>query len=391
MIIRSILDTDLYKLCMGMCIAHHYPRVPVTYEFINRGGTKFPDGFGQRLRQEVDSMRELHLTSDEEAFLRDKCYYLKPNYIDMFRAYRFDPTQVNIRQVGSKLFITIRGPWYLTVYWEVPLMALISELYYEMTKQPPRGVARLEPKQFPNGSWEDAVEHKYRRMDAAGIILSEFGTRRRHSYAVQDYVIKTGKDHRCLAGTSNVHLAYKHGLTPHGTMAHEWVSAHACMFGYRMATKMMLERWVDVYEGELGTALPDTFTTGVFFSEFSTLYAKLFDGIRWDSGDWKWFTDSVVDHYKKLRIDPMAKSIVYSDGLDIDQALEIQEYAEGKIQARFGIGTNLTNSVGRIPLNMVIKLVECDGRPAVKLSDSPGKMTGTPEEIVICKQVLGLQ
>ena len=122
---------------MAQCIAHHYPRIQATYEFINRGQTKFPDGFGQCLRKEVDKMSRLCLEPDEVTFLRDCCYYLSPNYIDMLSAYRFDPTQVSIRQVGHEIFITITGPWYLTVYWEVPLMALISELYYEMTRQPP--------------------------------------------------------------------------------------------------------------------------------------------------------------------------------------------------------------------------------------------------------------
>ena len=380
--IESILDTDLYKLSMGAAVAHHYPCVEVEYEFINRNKTPFPDGFGQELRKTVDALQELGLTGEEEKFLRERCYYLKPNYIDMFRGYRYDPKQVTIRQLGSELFVNVRGPWYLTIYYEVPLLAIISELYFKMMNQPP--VRSGE-------TWEARFQDKLRRMSDAGCMVSEFGTRRRHSYLVQDHVVRTGKGAKCFIGTSNVHLAHKHNISPHGTMAHEWDMAHAAMYGYRRATTEMLKAWVKVYGGELGTALPDTFTTPVFLRDFNTMYAKLFDGTRHDSGDWKWFTDLMVDHWKKLRIDPTTKAIIYSDNLTTDLAIEIQKYAEGKVLPRFGIGTHLTNDVGRTPLNIVVKLTKCDGRPTVKLSDSPGKELGPPEAVSHCKYSLQLQ
>lgn len=376
--LQSLLNTDLYKLTMQQAIAHHYPRVQVEYEFINRGQTHFPPGFDQRLRRAVDSMSELRLDVAEEKFLRDKCYYLKPNYIDMLRGYRFDPSQVCIRQIGHELFVTVQGPWYLTVLWEVPLLAMISELYYEMM-----GL-------YPFRDWTERLRGKLERLSTAGCIVSDFGTRRRHSFVVQDEVIAFLKSSGCCAGTSNVHLAHRHGLTPIGTMAHEWAMAHACMFGYRRATAEMLRAWVEVYEGELGIALPDTFTTEVFLRDFNTLYAKLFDGTRWDSGGWKFFTDLMIVHWKSLRIDPRTKVIVYSDALNDERAIEIQKYAAGKVIPRFGIGTFLTNDVGRTPLNIVIKLTKCDGHNAVKLSDSPGKSLGKPESVSHCKYALGL-
>ena len=379
MIIQSILDSDLYKLTMAASVAHHYPHVQVEYEFINRGKTLFPDGFGQKLRKVVDAMQELGLTGEEEKFLRERCYYLKPNYIDMFRGYRYDPKQVIIRQVGGELFVTVRGPWYLTIYWEVPLLALISELYFQMTEA------------TPLDDWKAIAHAKFGRMAEAGCMVSDFGSRRRFSYMVHDAVVEILKGYDCCSGTSNVHLAHKYGLTPIGTMAHEWIMAHACMYGYRRATAESLKAWVKVYKGELGVVLPDTFTAPVFLRDFNTLYAKLFDGARHDSGDWRWFTDLMVDHWKGLRIDPTTKTIVYSDGLDADKAIEIQQYAQGKVLPRFGIGTFLTNSVGHEPLNIVIKLTKCDGRPAVKLSDSPGKEIGVPEAISHCKYSLGLQ
>ncbi len=377
--IHSILDTDTYKLTMQQAIAYHYPRVEVEYEFINRGKTQFPHGFGQRLREAVNAMAKLRLATEEESFLREQCYYFTPNYVDMLRGYRYDSPQVNIRQVGGELFVTIKGLWYLATLWEVPVLATISELYYEMTDKK------------PDKEWQTRFGVKAERMSDAGCVVSDFGSRRRASYDVHDQVVGMLKDFSCCAGTSNVHLAHKYGLTPIGTMAHEFIMGHAAMFGYRRATAEMLNAWVKVYGGELGVALPDTFTTDVFLRDFGVFHAKLFDGVRHDSGDWKWFTDLMVDHWKKLRIDPSTKAIVYSDGLDADKAIGIQRYASGKVLPRFGIGTNLTNSVGHDPLNIVIKLTKCDGRPTVKLSDSPGKELGCPEAVSYCKYSLGLQ
>jgi len=385
--IKSILDTDLYKLTLGAAVAEHYPRVEVEYEFINRNITIFPAGFDQQLRKAVDAMQDLYLTSDEENFLRERCYYLKPNYIDMLRGYRFDPKQVNIRQVAGELFVTVKGPWYLTIYWEVPLLAMISELYFKMMNQSPVEIAP-ESNEL---NWKSKSKYKFRLMSDAGCVVSDFGTRRRHSFSVHNFVINIMKDYKCCSGTSNIHLAHKYNLTPIGTMAHEFIMAHACMYGYRRATLESLKAWVKTYKGELGIALPDTFTAEVFLRDFNTMHAKLFDGVRHDSGDWKWFTNLMIEHWKGLRIDPSTKIIVYSDGLTAEKAVEIQQYTRGKIIPRFGIGTHISNDVGRTPLNIVIKLTKCDGRSSVKLSDSPGKVLGDPEAVSHCKYSLGLQ
>lgn len=390
-IITSILDTDLYKLTMMQAIAHHYPHVQVEYEFINRNSTSFPPEFGQRMREQVNMMSQLRLDALEEAFLREQCYYLKPTFIDMLRGYKYDPDQVEIKQIGDLLSVGIKGPWYLTVLWEVPLLAIISELYYSL-----KGLKPVEPAQGGDGlTWTQSLAYKLRRWREAGCVVSEFGTRRRFSYEVQDAVVNRMAGESCCSGTSNVHLAMKHNLTPIGTMAHEWAMGHACLFGYRQATSRMLEAWVKVYKGELGVALPDTFTAPVFLQDFDTMYAKLFDGVRHDSGDWKWFTDLMVKHWKALRVDPSTKAIVYSDGLNTDSAIEIQKYAEGKVLPRFGIGTSLTNDVGQKPLNIVIKLIKAGrngwSKDAVKLSDSRGKETGSSEAIAHCKYDLGLQ
>lgn len=385
--INSILDTDTYKLTMQQAIAFQHPRVKAKYSFTNRGNTKFPPGFAEELRRLVNGMKTLGLTGNEEKFLRERCYYLKPTYIDLLRGYRYDPDEVNIRQVGHELFVDIEGLWYRTEPWEVPLLATISELYYKMTNQPPLVSSSAGYEQ----DWKQKATYKFRRMSEAGAVLSDFGTRRRASLEVQDFIVQQLCQTKCGAGTSNVHLAHKYDTTPIGTMAHEWPMAHAALYGYRMATRMMLKGWVREYEGDLGIALPDTFTTEVFLRDFGTQSAKLFDGLRHDSGDWQSFTKKAIAHYESLRIDPTTKIIVYSDALDIDKALEIHTAVKDQVRPRFGIGTHLTNDVGRTPLNIVIKLTSCQGVSVVKLSDTSGKAMGSAESLSHCKYELGLQ
>lgn len=381
-----MLDQDVYSYSVGQLVSHFHSNVQVEYEFINRGKTQFPPGFAQRLRREVDAMASLRLQDDEYDYLREKCYYLNPNYLDMFRGYRYNPNHVIIRQIGGELFVTVVAPWYEAVYWEVPLLAIISELYYEMTNQYP-----LMPAIGGDAStWQDRLTVKLRKMSNEGCKVAEYGTRRRFSFAVQNEVVERMKEFSCTLGTSNILLAKNHDLNAIGTISHQLSMGYACLYGYRQATPQILKDWVEVYQGELGIALPDTFTFPVFLQSFNSLYAKLFDGLRHDSGDYQWFTMMAIDHYRRLRIDPLSKVIVYSDGLNDDKAIEIHKFAKGKIQTRFGIGTALSNDVGRTPLNIVMKLSKCAGRPAVKISDSPGKECGLPEAISHCKYDLGI-
>ncbi len=262
-------------------------------------------------------------------------------------------------------------------------MALISELFFKM-----------------NGDTPENVESKatFKAKELAGIEakFSDFGTRRRFSFDVHNRVLKTLKENggNFLAGTSNVYLAMKHDLTPIGTHPHEWFMYHAAHFGYRRANHEALKAWTKVYRGSLGIALTDTFTTENFFNSFELKYAKLFDGLRWDSGDPLEFTQKALDFYRKNKIDSRSKTIVYSDSLNIETVKKIKNYTKGKVQDAYGIGTNLTNDVGAKPLNMVIKLThaalsEDDSyHPTVKLSDVEGKNTGDKDEINLCKAVL---
>jgi nicotinate phosphoribosyltransferase len=384
MIIKHFTDNDLYKFTTMNAIQKKFPTAEVIYRFVNRGKTEFPEGFAEALRAEVDQMINLSLTNEEAGFIRSKCYYFEPVFIDLLRGYRYNPAEVRITQTGGTLDVEIEGLWYRTVLWEVPLMAIISELYFKMTGQKPdhyepRAIAKS--KEFANISAE----------------VSEFGTRRRFSFDVQDRIVEIMKEHlgKFMNGSSNLYLAMKYNLTPIGTHPHEWFMYHGALFGYRIANTIALENWVDVYQGNLGIALTDTYTSDNFFQSFSTKYAKLFDGVRWDSGDPIVFTDKVLKHYLANRIDAKGKTIVYSDALDLEKVKEIKQYVNGRVHDVYGIGTYLTNDVGVKPLNMVIKIFAARPNeaenfiPTVKLSDVDGKHTGETAEIELCLKMIG--
>jgi nicotinate phosphoribosyltransferase len=200
-----------------------------------------------------------------------------------------------------------------------------------------------------------------------------------------------------FVGTSNVYIAYLYNLIPIGTEAHEWFMFHAAKYGFQMANELGLKHWADVYNGDLGTALCDTFTTDAFLKAFNMKYAKLYDGVRHDSGDPYAFAKKLIDHYKSMGIDPLSKILIFSDSLDPDRAKGINNWCNGQIKCSFGIGTNLSNDVGATPLNMVIKMsavkIPAEDRwiPTIKLSDAEGKHTGDQKMIETCKYLLNIQ
>ena len=384
-IIKSLLDNDLYKLTMQNAVVSLFPRAKVRYKFINRGETKFPDGFAEQLRKEISKMADLKLQSEEKGFLKEKCYFLPPTYIDFLSGYQYDPSEVGVIQTGGDLQLSIEGYWYRTILWEVPLMALISELYFKMTNSKPNDTSEII----------DTVRKKAVKYNMLGINVADFGTRRRYSFENHDRVVKALKNYgkSSIIGTSNVYFAKKYDLLPIGTHAHEWFMFHAAKFGSKMANELSLENWVKAYRGDLGIALSDTFTTDAFFRSFDTKFAKLFDGLRHDSGDPIKFADKTIAHYNALNINPLSKTIVFSDGLNPETVEKITKYCRGKIGMSFGIGTNFTNDVGAKPLNMVIKITEAKPEcqnwvPTVKLSDVEGKHTGKKEAIELIKKVL---
>ncbi|WP_018335963.1 MULTISPECIES: nicotinate phosphoribosyltransferase [Butyricimonas] len=386
MIIHDFLDNDLYKFTTMNAIQKKFPDAEVVYRFVNRGNTLFPPGFAEAVKKEVDAMENLALSRENERFLRGKCYYFDSVFFDLLKGFRFNPEEVKVSQQGGVLDVEIRGLWYRTVLWEVPLLAIISELYFRLTGQEARGM-------------EERAAMKARAFAELRAEISEFGTRRRFSFEVQDRVIGILKENmkELLNGTSNVYFAMKYNLTPMGTHPHEWFMYHGAHFGYRSANAMALANWVDVYDGSLGIALSDTYTSDNFFNSFDTKYAKLFDGLRWDSGDPFEFTEKALRHYCRHRVDPTSKTVVYSDALDLEGVKKIKEYVAGRLHDVYGIGTYLTNDVGVTPLNIVIKLFECRPKgsdvflPTVKLSDVAGKHTGDPDEIDLCLKMLRLE
>ena len=384
-IIKSILDNDFYKFTMQKGVVNLFPRALVRYEFTNRGETLFPDGFDVELRRQLKDMEDLKLTKEEKEYLRARCYFIDPAYIDFLAGYRFDSSEVTIHLNEGHLAISIEGYWYRTILWEVPILALVSELYFRMTKLPIWSEDEIRNK----------AEQKMAFYDSLGIRVTDFGTRRRYSFDNHDTVIDTLKNHAktSFIGTSNVYFAHKYNLTPIGTQAHEWFMFHAAQYGFKMANSLALENWINVYRGDLGIALCDTFTSDLFFDQFDTKFAKLFDGIRHDSGDPLEFAQKAIDHYKKLGIDPTTKTIVFSDALTPERVAEIRDFCKGKVRLSYGIGTNFTNDVGVTPLNIVIKMSAAkpegkEWRPTIKLSDDKGKSTGDPAMIDLCRKVI---
>jgi nicotinate phosphoribosyltransferase len=384
--LQSILDNDFYKFTMQQCVVKLFPRAKARYGFINRGKHSFPKGFAEVLRQSVDAMASLKLTKEEKKWLGAACPYLDPVYLDFLEGYSYDPSEVKIIQAGDQLEVFAEGYWYRTILWEVPLLCLISENFYTTQNLQREGDEEVMVK----------TKMKIEAYGELGVSIAEFGTRRRHSFDVHQLVIETLKKYgKTFVGTSNVHLAMINGTKPIGTHAHEWFMFHAAKYGFKMANTVALEHWVNVYRGDLGIALSDTFTTNEFYEVFDKKFDKLFYGVRHDSGEPIEFAVKTIQHYKKMGVDPLSKTIIFSDSLDLEKVNRIAEYCRGKIGISFGIGTNFTNDVGLKSMNIVIKMMEAlpeaqPWTPVVKLSDVPGKHSGDEETIELAIKVLGI-
>ena len=375
-IITSLLDDDFYKLSMAAVVFHNFPNATVTYEFFNRGKTHFPSGFAIQLRKQIAHLATLKYTPDEIEYLKGLNRF-KANYIEWLKNFQLDPSEVNVTQLDTgELKIFIKGSWYRTIFWEVKLMAIISELYFRMSDTE------------MSKDWADRIIDKSIELQAAGCKWSDFGTRRRRSFEVQNRVVATMKYYTGFIGTSNIHLAKKFGVTPIGTSAHEAVMAMAVHVGYENANNAWLSYWADYYDGELGIALPDTFTTEVFLRNFNGRLTRQWDGLRQDSGEPEAFADKVIKHYAKYGIATRDKKLVFSDNLNPQKGIKLHLKYEGLFNVILGIGTNFTNdtfsdeqkAAGIKPLNMVIKITSANfgngWYPTVKLSDDVGKNMG---------------
>jgi len=374
--LRSILDTDLYKLTMQQAVLEKYPSAEAVYTFTNRNKTPFPDSFEDQLVASLMAMTKLSLSPGEATWLHESCPWLKPGYIEYLRNYRFNSSDILLKVKDGDLGIKIAGPWHRTILWEVPLMAVISELYF-----------KLVVTGWEDDKQEEKINKKGELFQAEQVRWSDFGTRRRRSYESQDRVVRLFKDNPFFSGTSNVHLAHKYKVRPIGTMAHEWIMGHAALCGERYANRYALYAWNDVYKGDLGIALTDTYGSAAFYKDFDGVLARLYDGVRHDSASPFEFAEKAVAAYKKLGIDPATKTIVFSDSLDPLLAVQLAQLCRKLgIKAVFGIGTNLTNDydIGK-PLNMVIKLRSLNGIEVVKLSDDLRKATGDKDAVRAAK------
>jgi len=379
-IIQSLLDTDFYKLTMMQAVLHHYPNAEVEWAFRSRSAEDLTPYLGE-IRQQIEALAELQMTSEELAYL-ERIPYMQPDFIRFLGLFRFDLRYLHVNIEDGELVMHLRGPWLHVILFEVPLLAIVSEVrnrarYPEVTLDQARD--RLDEKL----SWlcSQASEE-----ELASFTLADFGTRRRFSFAVQAMVVDRLQRNfpGRFAGTSNVHLARTQNVKPMGTMAHEWIMAHQ-QLGPRLIDSQVaaLDCWVREYRGALGIALTDCITMDAFLQDFDLYFAKLFDGLRHDSGDPLVWAEKAIAHYQRLGIDPRTRQLIFSDGLDLAKALEIHRALVDRSNPSFGIGTGLTCDIpGVEPTNMVIKMTACNGQPVAKISDSPGKTMCRDEAFV---------
>jgi nicotinate phosphoribosyltransferase len=381
-IITSLLDTDWYKLTMGQLVFHQFPDAKASYCFINRGKTEFPPEFAEHLKYELQLLSHVQLTYEEWVWLADQ-FVLSQDYIDWLSNHRFNPKQVKITQTDGNLDITIEGPWVETILWEVPLMAIISELYF-----------RLTGKTYDPHESFLSIKAKAEKLNAAGVKWSDFGTRRRFSKDTQADVNAYMSVFKGFIGTSNPYFAMKYNIWPIGTYAHEAVMAMQALYNAEDSNKKWMEHWLKEYclNPQMLIALTDTLTTDVFLRTYKFDLLRKFVGVRQDSGNPHEFAKKIIQYYKDNNVNPKTQKIIFSDGLDVDKAIAIHNEFKDEIQCVMGIGTNLTNDCGYKPLNMVIKLTAIDFgdgfKPVVKLSDDEGKHTGSPERILEVKKEL---
>ncbi|MDU3303108.1 MAG: nicotinate phosphoribosyltransferase [Enterobacter ludwigii] len=368
-VLHTLLDTDAYKLHMQQAVFHHYYDVHVAAEFRCRGDDLLGI-YADSIREQVDAMQHLTLHDDEYQWLSGLPFF-KADYLNWLRDFRYKPEQVTVVNDNGKLDIRLEGPWREVIMWEVPLLAVISELAHRY-RSPETGVeqavASLENKLAAFSTLTEG-------LDMSRFRLMDFGTRRRFSREVQQAIVKRLQQEPWFVGTSNYDLARRLDLTPMGTQAHEWFQAHQQISpDLANSQRAALAAWLEEYPNQLGIALTDCITMDAFLRDFGPEFAERYQGLRHDSGDPVEWGEKAIAHYEKLGIDPMTKVLVFSDNLDLAKAVDLYRHFTSRINLSFGIGTRLTCDIPQVkPLNIVIKLVECNGKPVAKLSDSPGK------------------
>lgn len=394
MIIRSILENDLYKFSMSYYYQVHYPNAWGVFAFHDRNNTQYSEEFVAALKEELSNLSTLSLQRSEFDWAVKSIGYIPQCFWEWLSQFRFEPERVNVwLDEESHLHIEVADLMYKVTFYEIPILAIVSELYHRHIGDGYQSRSDLERAMIPR------MERKVDLALKHNLYFADFGMRRRFSSLSEDIAIEYMKSHcPTFTGTSTVQLAMKYDIRPIGTMAHECFMFQAAVHTPKEANYEVMERWVDVYDGNLGTVLTDTYTVDAFLRNFSMKLAKLYDGVRHDSGDPKLFGDKIIKKYYSYGIDPLSKTIVFSDGLDFETAAGIKEYFAGRIKVTFGIGTNLTCDIPNIkPMNIVMKLKECrinSRQPiygCVKLSDVPGKAIGRKADIENYKYQLGIE
>lgn len=370
-VIESLLDTDLYKLTMMQAVLHQHPAAEAVYRFRCRTPGVDLSRHIDEISAEIDALCTLRFTREELDWLRG-LRFMKPDFVDFLGLFRLDRKYLRLRASSAEqggVELEASGPWLHTILFEVPLLAIVSEVHMRQAAGADvrgEGLRRLKDKA---GRLRDAVGYEDCR-------ITDFGTRRRYSRAWHGEVVAMLAEELGpkFAGTSNVDLARRLGLNPQGTMAHEWLQAFQAL-GPRLRDSQVaaFDSWAREYRGDLGIALTDVIGLDAFLRDFDLYFCKLFDGMRHDSGDPFEWGERMIAHLQAHRIDPMGKVLVFSDSLDIDLVMRLYQRFRGRARMSFGIGTNLTNDVGVPPLSVVMKMVRCNGQPVAKLSDSPGK------------------
>lgn len=383
-IVRSLLENDLYKFTMWQALLHSHPAADAEYRFVCRNTPKLPLAeLIPALEEELQHLCSLSFAPSELDYLRS-LRFLKTDFVDFLSVFRFQRRFLELRADGDKLVIVAKGPIVHVMGFEIFMLYLVSELYFR----------RLGSTEAAEKIAEERLAQKLELLRSRDTDLQaadqpfsffDFGLRRRYSRALHERVVTRLLEGapQYFRGTSNVLLAQRLGLTPIGTMAHEYLQAYQA-FGFRLRDfqKAALEGWVQEFRGDLGIALTDVVGMDAFLNDFDLYFAKLFDGLRHDSGDPVVWGEKAIAHYQKLRIDPRTRRLVFSDSLDLPRAIQLFQHFKGRAQTGFGIGTNLTNDTPETPLNLVMKLVTCNGQPVAKLSDAPGKTLCTDQTFV---------
>jgi nicotinate phosphoribosyltransferase len=358
---------------MWQAMLHRHPQTQAEYTFVCRNQPGYPLAeLLDAVNEQLDHLCTLRFDAAELAYLGG-LRFIKSDFVDFLRIFQFQRDFIQVRAQGEQLDIRAIGPQVHVMAFEIFVLAIVNELYFrrfDAQAAIAEGRRRLAAK---IGQLRELGEQPAR---AHAFEIFDFGVRRRFSAEWQREVVTTFRDQAStfFKGTSNVLLAKDLGLVPIGTMAHEYLQTYQAL-GYRLRDfqRAALEDWVQEYRGDLGIALTDVVGMDAFLADFDLYFAKLFDGLRHDSGDPIAWGEKALAHYQKLRIDGHSKRLVFSDGLDVTTALRIYDAFADRTQLGFGIGTNLSNDVGLTPLNIVMKLTGANGQPVAKLSDSPGK------------------